>query len=72
MAKKSAGDVNGRINHPLRVQSKEVSATVASYPGDVDPNRKSHQLVSAWNASLTHRFNDAVELRRKHNCARRV
>jgi hypothetical protein len=54
MAKKSAGDVNGRINHPLRVQSKEVSATVASYPGDVDPNRKSHQLVSAWNASLTH------------------
>jgi hypothetical protein len=54
MAKKSVGEVDGRINHPLQVQSKEVSATVASCSGDVDPNRMSHQLVSAWNASLTH------------------
>jgi hypothetical protein len=32
VAKKSAGEVDGRINHPLRLQSKEVGATVASSP----------------------------------------
>ena len=67
MAKRYAGEVDGRINHPLRRQSKEVGAAVALCSGGVDPRRKSHNLVSAWNASLTTVFGTVST---KASCAR--